>query len=142
MALTPQEREKVRYHLGYPSTAQMASIQLGIPRPIQSLFLVEQAMNLLIADAEIRVRQMLAKMDLIESKLLEQVTDDHLAAIRLEDLYLRARSAGGGGNTEGELLEEEYQRWGWRLADELGVPVYPYSKRYRVNGGSVPVRND
>ena len=45
MALTPQERERVRYHLGYLNTSLAGSIQYGLPRPMQTLFVVEQAMD-------------------------------------------------------------------------------------------------
>jgi hypothetical protein len=33
-----------------------------------------------------------------------------------------------------------YQRFGFRLADVLGVPVYPLSRRYQANltGGTTP----
>ena len=45
MALTAEERQQVRYHLGFVSVFPAASINFGMPRPIQTLFLVEQAMD-------------------------------------------------------------------------------------------------
>ncbi|KKK54507.1 hypothetical protein LCGC14_3083990, partial [marine sediment metagenome] len=45
MPLTEAEKERVRYHLGYLQVSAAASIQLGIPRPLQTVFLLEQGLN-------------------------------------------------------------------------------------------------
>lgn len=124
MALTPFEKQRTRYHLGYPSTQPAASITFGIPRPIQTMFLVEQAMNLLLPDAEDEVRRLLGIMDGVECRL--QAAQDRLAAKRIDQLELRDDEPG--------QLEGEYRRWGYRLADVLGVPIYAYSMKYRREG--------
>jgi DUF1009 family protein len=91
-------------------------------------------MSYLIEDAVDRVRRVLKIMDDLELKLID--SQDRLAAIQLDSLKLR--------ENEPDQLEKEYARWGFRLADILGVPVYPYSTRYRVamgvRSGSIPVR--
>lgn len=134
MALNAAEKERARYHLGYLGTAPAASIQLGIPRPLQTVFLVEDALNSLTSESEDRVRRILRIMDGVECKLCE--AQDRLAAKQLDALQLR--------DNEPDQLEREYVRWGQRLADVLGVPLYPYSNRYRNAGGtaagSIPVR--
>lgn len=134
MPLDAAEKDRVRYHLGYPSVQAAASIQYGIPRPIQTAFLVESAMNLLIEEALPRVRSLLKVMDDIETKLID--AQDRLAAIQLSDLKLR--------EDEPSQLEKEYVRWGMRLADVVGAPIYAYSTRYRSalgsGAGSIPVR--
>jgi len=134
MPLDDAEKERVRYHLGYPQQTALASIQLGIPRPLQTAFLVEQAMSLLLEAALPRVRSMLKIMDDIEAKLVD--AQDRLAAIQLADLKLR--------EDEPSQLEREYVRWGMRLADVVGAPIYAYSTRYRAastaGAGNVPVR--
>jgi hypothetical protein len=124
MALTDQEKERVRYHLGYPEVQPAASITLGIPRPIQTAFLVESAMNLLLPVAEDRVRSILSVLDGVECRLIE--SQDRLAAKQIDSLTLR--------DDEPSQLEGEYRRWGYRLADTLGVPVYAYSTKYRREG--------
>lgn len=124
MALTDQEKERVRYHLGYPEVQPAASITFGIPRPIQTMFLVESAMNYLMPVAEDRVRSIIGVMDGVECRLIE--AQDRLAAKRIDSLELR--------DDEPSQLETEYQRWGFRLADTLGVPVYAYSTKYRRSG--------
>ncbi len=116
MALTNEERERVRYHLGYLSTAPAPSIQLGVPRATQALFLVESAMNNLLPEAEPRVRQVLSILDGIEAKLVE--SQERLAATKVGEIELNG--------SEGELLDREYSRWRSRLARHLGVYVNPY----------------
>lgn len=129
------EKERIRYHLGYPEMGQAASLQFGVPIPVQTMFLLENAMNLILPEAEGRVRQLITIMDGIEQKLID--AQDRLAADQLEELKLRADEPG--------QLEREYTRWGYRLAEVLGVPVYAYSQRYRYGlgtaAGSIPVRH-
>lgn len=133
MPLNDSEKERCRYHLGYLEVSPAASLSYGIPRPLQTVFLVETAMNNLIEGACDRVRRILKVMDDIEIKMVE--AQDRLAAIQLDTLKLREQ--------EGDQLEHEYVRWGWRLADILGVPIYAYSQRYAkfsgVKAGSIPV---
>lgn len=121
MSLTDAEKERVRYHLVYPEVQAAASLQWGIPRPIQTAFLLESAMSNIIAAAEDRVRDILTTLDGLDTKLIE--AQDYLVAKRLEDLELR--------DGHPDLLEREYKRWAGRLADLLGVPLYAYSARFR-----------
>lgn len=134
MALTTAEKERVRYHLGYLEVQPAASIQYGLPRPIQTIFLVETAMSNIMAEAEFRVRKIVGVMDGIEDQLVD--AQARLAAEKLDELTIR--------RDETDSLEAEYVRWGCRLADLLGVPIYPYSNRYREHmgtvAGSIPVR--
>lgn len=134
MPLTLSEKERVRYHLGYTNVQPAASIQFGIPRPIQTMFLVDSAMSNLLEESVDRVRKILNVMDRIEDVLAEGAIE-RLAAIRLDEMELR--------EDEPDKLDKEYQRWGKRLADLLGAPIYPYSARYQsmLGGvGSIPVR--
>ena len=166
MPLNDQEKERVRYHLGYLGVQGAASIQFGIPRPLQPVFLVEQAMNNLIEATVPRVRRVLRIMDDTETRLEE--AQIRLAAKKLDYLHVQITIFGFNGldmnellifirlpdvhppirkitaQNEPDMLEREYVRWGWRLADIFGVPIYPYSNRYRMasgtRAGSIPVR--
>lgn len=116
------EKERVRYHLGYMETSFAASMQLGIPRPVQTVFLLESAMGLITdGNAVQRVRSILAHLDHIEEQM--KAATCSLVAEQVGDLKLR-------GNLP-DLLEREYVRWAKRLADMLGVPLYAYSDRFR-----------
>lgn len=134
MAFSAAEKERIRYHLGYLSAQPAASIQLGIARPIQTLFLVESAMDLLLPVAEPRVRKLLCVMDETEDRMFRG--QKRLAAEQLGDLRPRA--------DEIDRLEAEYYRWACRLADIFGVPLYPLSERFMKffgqNSVNIPVR--
>ncbi len=127
MAFTDPEKERIRYHLGYVEVQPAASIQFGVPRPIQTIFLVETAMNNILQVAEDRVRRIVGVMDGVEEQLID--AQARLAATQLDELHLR--------EDEPDKLEKEYVRWGCRLADVLGVPIYPYSQRYKNWMGTV-----
>ena len=140
MALTDLERVSVRHHLGYlqvgatnnptasfPQSGQpgyAASVQYSIPRPVETLFIVEQAMNMILPIAEPRLRQTLGVLDTIEQKLIESL--DRLAASKVDEITLRDVTP---GNSEQDALEREHKRWAGYLADMLGVPFYAYSER-------------
>jgi hypothetical protein len=125
MPLTADEKQRARYHLGYPSLTTAASIQFGVPALTQTNFLVENALTRLMEEALPQVRGIIKTMDDVETKLVE--AQDRLAAEKLSDLTLN--------NKEPDMLEKEYRRWGYRLADIIGAPIYPYSLRYADRGG-------
>lgn len=137
-ALSEADKERCRYHLGYLNTSFAASLTLGIPRPVQTLFLVEDAMGLLIPQTVPRVLRVLCIMDGIEEGLVKALSQ--LGVSKLGELDLHPLKDQGKLVTDS--LEREYVRWGNRLADILGVPHYPFSARYakRGPGSSIPAR--
>jgi hypothetical protein len=133
------EKERIRYHLGYLQTQPAASISYGIPRPIQTIFLVESAMDLVISAAEDRVRKLLTTLDEIECRMID--AQNYLGVNQLADIEIRKEHI--------DQLEGEYCRWAARLADTLGVPLYPGAERFRRlfnmggnQAGILPVRNN
>ena len=134
-AFTESEKERIRYHMGYLASSSAASIQFGLPRPLQTLFILEDAISLITnPHAQDRVRNILSCLDQIEGKLKSaQCT---LMAEKLGQLVLHPGRDKGLFATD--LLEREYVRWVNRLADILGAPKYVYSERFRRRGpGSV-----
>lgn len=132
-SLDPKTRERVRYHLGYLQVQPSASLQFGIPRPIETSFLIEDAMSNLIDESVPRVNDLLSTLDLIECKLKQAL--NFLPAVRVGNTQVR--------QDHPQALELEYNRWAQRLADVFGVPMYPYSKRSQEaagDSGSIPVR--
>lgn len=136
-ALSDANKERCRYHLGYLATSFAASITMGIPRPVQTLFLVEDAMQLLMPEAVARVICLLDTLDGIEGQLRKAMGT--LGVESAGELTLHPLRSQGKLVTDS--LEREYVRWGNRLADMLGVPPYPFSARYsrRGPGTNVPV---
>jgi hypothetical protein len=119
----------------FGSNQAAASVQLGMPRPIPTMFIVEDALTLLTnALAVRRCREILDTLDDIEQKLKAAICQ--LPAEQVGNIKLRSARA---GETVTDLIEREYARWAKRLADLLGVPLYPYSARFRgVVAGMIP----
>ena len=131
IALTPADKERIRYHLGYLNIEASAAIQLGFPRGSQAQFLVEQACERLMEATVGGVSQIVSVLDRIEGQMIASLT--RLTAQQLGELKLRNSNEEA---TEGDLLEREYRRWAQRLADNLGVPLNVYSERFREGSGA------
>lgn len=131
--LTDAEKQRVAYHMGYPAVTTAATVAFGVPALTQTNWIVYSILDKLMDSALEQVRSISKVMDDVETKLIE--SQDRLAATRLEDLYLR--------EDEADKLEGEYRRWGYRLSDITGAPIYPYSRRYGSGGAnmvqSVPI---
>lgn len=124
MALTDDEKIRVRTHLGYLNTQPAAAITFGTVVPLQTLFLVDSAMEKILPGAEDRVRRILGTLDHIEELMVCALPN--LAATSMDGIELRADQI--------DQLEHEYDRWSLRLAELLGVPRYPGSRRFNRNG--------
>lgn len=122
-----EEKNKVRYHMGYLVTLGAASIQLGFPRASQPMFLVDQALERVPEAAGGMVRRLIAVLDSTEERIIQ--SQRRLAADAVGEIKLRPDEPG--------QLEREYQRWAQRLADLLGAPLNAYSERFRnlASGG-------
>jgi len=122
MALTDEEIKRTRYHLGYPNERADQTVSFGLLLSIETSFLVDAATALPISTAaEDRVRKIIATMDRLEDLMANAAED--FEAYRVESITLRLDVT--------DQLEREYRRWGHRLAELLGVPVYPYAERYK-----------
>lgn len=130
--LTAEEKARIRHHTGYLLVDPVASIQLGIPRASQSMFLLEASMDRIPESAVGLIRRYVAVLDQIEDMLFDSTT--RFAATQVGDLHLN--------DNEPAKLETEYARWAKRLADDLGIPLNPFSERFRsgtLANLSVPV---
>lgn len=136
--LTEEEKSRIRYHLGYAETSfggaqAAASIAFGVAQPVQTAFLLEEAIQNLLVNiyAVARVQRILQTLDSIEDQL--RASTCTLAAEALGELKLRGAEP---GRTFPDLLEREYVRWAKRLADVLGVPLYGFAARFQGGAGS------
>lgn len=91
-------------------------------------------MNQILELAIPNVRRIIGVMDNIEEALANSII--RLSAESVGNIKLRSALP---GQSEQDALEREYQRWGGRLADTLGVPFYPFSRRYRPGTGRAGV---
>lgn len=142
VVLTEQDKERIRFHLGYMLTSfggnqAAASLQFGIPRPAQTVFLLEEAINVLLTNefAIQRVKDLLDTLD----KLLNQIKAAActLVAEKLGELTLHPGRTHQQYYTD--LLRTEYRWWADLLADALGVPEYKYSVRFQGDNINIPV---
>jgi hypothetical protein len=128
--LTEADKERCRYHMGYMETSQGASLSFGMARPVQTMFLLDQAMLLLQdQNAVNRVKCLLDTLDGIEEQMRRA-----LKTLGVESLGSIKMRSGVAGQTFTDILEREYTRWAGRLADVLGAPRYGYSVRSRNSG--------
>lgn len=138
--LSDADKSRARYHLGYLASSFAGSIQLGLPKPLQVVFVLEDALQLLIEPGAVaRLRCILDTMDGIEAQMrgaLGSLLASQLGNMKLHPL------ADKKGELFTDSLEREYVRWGQRASDILGAPPYWFSARYqrRGPGSSVPVR--
>lgn len=134
MGFSNQEKEAIRYHLGYPNIGEATGLTAGVPQARQFLFLVEDAMNRVLPEAEARVRTIVGSLTNIEQQLIDG------------QCYLKGESVGDIKVRQDHLdrLEQEYARWSSRLADILCVPKYAFSARSKVSASrgvrTVPLR--
>ncbi len=134
----PAEKERIKYHMGYTGQSTAAGLSYGLPIPVQTMFLVESAIDRLNAFSEDRVRKLITVLDKIECKMEGGL--DNLEITRIESIEMRADQL--------DKLEDEYCRWASRLADVVGSPLYPGATKFkRLHGvgganmaGSIPVR--
>lgn len=99
MPLTNNEKARCRYHMGYPVTDPVASYQLGIPKPVQTAFLMESSLSLIQYEA-CWFRSLLELLDVTEANLAK--AQCLLSAQRVGDIELRV---GDEGKSTTDLLE-------------------------------------
>ena len=128
MALTLDERARVRYHLGYLNVDTPAALALGVVSASHSGFLVESTMNTLKLEAEPLVRRFVLELDCIDVQLSKART--RLSVSEVANVKLR-------GPEELEALEDQYSYWAKSLADTLGVPINPFSLKHQRLCGEV-----
>jgi len=136
VGFTPSEKVKIRHHLGYLNVTNSATFVLGLPQAVETQFIIENAMNLVLPEAESEVRNHIAVLNNIEA----QMSCDHelLAVTQVGEISIR--------EDEQEALDKRYLRWRRGLGNLLGVYPNPFDRRYPGDstGGqavNVPVRH-
>lgn len=132
MPLTKEERARVRDHLGYPNHSAASTFQFGVPAAVQTLFMIEPAMDRLLPEAEGIFRTWLAEADELVAQFRSTKENDEVTEV-------------------GEIkLNPDFQRrWGsrydyctGRIANMLNVPCNPFdqTRQSGVFGGSMNLR--
>jgi len=131
MPLTLDEKQKVKYHLGYPLLGMSAALAGGMPLSKESSFVVDSNLEKVPEIAIPFVRSHIATLDGILSRMIGG--QRNLAADQLEDLRLRKDFL--------PSLRTEYKYWQSRLGQVLNCPINPdFSMIGDVDGGPSNVR--
>lgn len=122
--LSEEEKARVRYHLGYPQTDPISSIQLGVPGAGQPQFLVEGQLERIPESAIGIIRGIIARCDSTDQRILE--SQERLAAKSVDEVDLNP--------DEPNLLRQEYRFWVQKLADNIGAPINAYASAFQAGG--------
>lgn len=117
--ITEDEKAKIRHHLGYPALAQNTQIGLGFPAAGHTMFILETAMNEVRPSGLAMVRRSLNECECIEAQL-SQSRRQRLQTAAVESIVFRGRD-------ELSDLEDQYNLWTGKLADNLGCTKQPFS---------------
>jgi hypothetical protein len=123
--LSLTERSSIRHHMGYINVSDVWTFLLGSPAALETTFVIEGAMNVILDEALPRVRKILSVLEAME----QQNEDDLelLAVSSLGDIDVNPK--------ELRMLEGQYDKWVAKLANVLGVPRNPFDKRLEAQGG-------
>lgn len=127
-ALDDATKARVRSHLAYPQISQPTIMTAGVPSIGEAQYLFERMMDHIYdAYAVETVKSYVQVMDSIEQQIANVAC--LVKANVVGDIQPNVDA--------GEYLEREYVRWGWRIADLLGVMPNPYSVRYGAGGSGI-----
>lgn len=126
--LTEEEKARVRYHLGYPQTDPVASIQLGVPAAGQPQFTVELQMNRIPNSAIATIRSLVGRCDVTEQAIFD--CQSRMVAKSVDEVDLNPEEA--------NMLRTEYRYWVQKLSDNLGAPINAYASAFQI-GGRLPL---
>jgi hypothetical protein len=129
MPFTDEEKVRIRHAMGYLNVSEVSTFQMGIPAAVETQYLIETAMNKVLPEAETFVRNLLSKLDAIESQMMENL--ENIAVESIDEITLNPK--------EMSKLRREYKHWQLSLANVLGIPPNPNDQRLFGAGISVGV---
>lgn len=122
-ALSALEKVKVRHHCGYLNVQEAQTFSLGTPAGVETQFIIEGAMNRVLADALPEVRRHLRILDNIEEQMVCNL--DLLQVKRLGEIEINNQ----GPDREQRQIIQLYDRWVDSLCNLMGVFRNPFDKR-------------
>lgn len=126
MALTEEEKVRVRHHLGFLNVVEAQTFVLGTPAGVETQFIIEGAMNRVKEEALPLLRRMLSYLDLTEEQM---VTDQDVMVVdQIGEITVRKEQQ--------KQLRQVYKYWQQSLANVLGVYPNPFDKRGMGVGGA------
>lgn len=133
--LTPENKARVRRHLGYPSLSAASTFFIGNPAAMEPFFILENAMNALIASGEDLVVRHLEKLDDLAEILFYEGDTDVVKAV-------------GDIDINPEQFVQTVRRYRWfqaEVANAFQVGPNPFDMRFSGMAGfggiNAPVRS-
>jgi len=120
--LSDGEKVRIRYHMGYPNLSAGPSLSAGVPLDSPLMTLLERSFVLLLPAAEPLVRELVARLDMIDGAIVD--AQIRMQASKVDGIELNAN--------ETNMLEGEYMRQVARLSDTLHCTIYPFSARFKA----------
>jgi hypothetical protein len=124
--LSAVQKVKIRHHLGYLNVAASATFALGVPAAVETMFIIESAMDKVLPEALPEVDRHLGILDGIEQQMLDDL--ELMAANQVGEISINQK--------EQAQLTQFYNRWVDSLANVLGSMRNPYDKRLPQNSGA------
>lgn len=129
MPFTDEEKVRIRHAMGYLNVSEVSTYQLGIPAAVETQYLIETAMNKILPEGETFMRNLLTRLETIESQMMENL--ENLAVESIDEIKINPK--------EHTKLRREYKHWQLSLANMLGIPPNPNDQRHLSAGISVRV---
>jgi len=129
---TPEEKVRIRHHLGYPNVGQVQTFAGGVPAAFETTFMIEGAMVKVLTEAMPMARTLLSHLDIIGSQMIDDL--ELLAINEIGDIKINQE--------EQAKLKAEYVYKRKELGNLLGVPPNPFDQRFGSSGAggvNVPV---
>lgn len=125
--LNPEEKVKIRHHMGYPQVKAARTFFLGYPISAPTSTMIEGSLDQVEPQAEGQLRKLIVTLDAIE----EQMTGDMelLAVEAIDEIKIR--------QDEFEQLLRQYKHWQLAMGNILGVPPNPFDQRFMGAGGGI-----
>jgi hypothetical protein len=111
--------------MGYLNVTNAATFSLGIPQAVETQFMIENAFNLVLPEAECEVRRHVEILNGIEAQMVCNL--ELLAVTKIGEVDVRG--------DEQDRLRREYLHWQQGLANAMGIVSNPFDKRYSAFGG-------
>lgn len=130
--LSKEERARIRHHLGYLNVSAAATFQLGVPAALQTQFMIDNAFDKVLPEAEVMVREFLCRLNDVESQVfgnLDLAEIESTGTIKVDPKRL-------------PKLAQTYKIAQEALANLMGVPPNPFDQRSWIAGAggmNVPV---
>jgi hypothetical protein len=123
---TLEIRAKIRRHMGYPNITMVQTFFIGNPAAMEANFIIESAMNAVIASAEFLAVEMVEKLDKIANIIFDD--SDTLVAGKVGDIEINPKQF--------EQLLDRYQFFQGELGNIIQAFPNPFDMRFRrMSGG-------